>query len=67
MEVKNIQASEIYFAVNIKNKDKYPVIIYAKEYETDNEYKIKGDMTLEQVKSYYEIFKRIIEKSEKND
>ena len=67
ISVKNILASEICFAVRPYGKEKYPVIIYAKEYRTDEAYRIKAEMTLEQVKSYYEIFKIIIEKSEKND
>lgn len=65
VSVKNILASEICFAVRPYGKEKYPVIIYAKEYRTDDAYRIKAEMTLEQIKSYYDIFKRIIEQAER--
>ena len=64
VSVKNILASEIYFAIRPYGKEKYPVIIYAKEYRTDNAYRIKAEMSLEQVKSYYEIFKSVLERAE---
>ena len=67
MNIKTIQVSETRLYIRTDNKEKFPVILYFKDFETSEEYRIKGEMNLEQVKTYYKIFKRVLEEGGIND
>lgn len=62
--VQTIWASEVRFCIRNDNKEKFPTILYLKDAKTNDEYRIKADMNLVQVKEYYKIFKYIIEQAE---
>ena len=67
MNIKTIQVSEVKFCIRTNNKEKFPAILYFKDFETSEEYRIKGEMNLEQIKTYYKIFKRVLEEGGVND
>lgn len=62
--VQTIWASEARLYIRTDNKEKFPIILYLKDVNTNDEYRIKADMNIEQIKVYYEIFKRILEQVE---
>ena len=64
-KVQTIWASELYFGIKPGIENKFPVIIWVKECRTNDEYRIKAEMNLEQIKEYYKIFKYIVEREER--
>ena len=62
--VQTIWASEVRFCIRTDNKEKFPTILYLKDVNTNDEYRIKADMNIEQIKVYYKIFKLILEQVE---